>query len=77
MDLSALNDPATVLKLFQQLGEDSDSSDEEIDTVNKTVVECDLDSSILEDFKLLIQISLRDDPSDRAFFRQVLDRFLQ
>ena len=66
MDLTQLDNPATLLKLMQQLGDDADNADKEIDAVISICLESGLESTILDDFKLLIQISIRDETSDQA-----------
>ena len=69
MDLAQLNDTANLLKLLQQFGGDTDMADKEIDAVINTCLESGLKSTIMDDFRLLVQISVRDEPSDRSFFR--------
>ena len=76
MDLTQLDNPAKLLKLMQQFGDDADNPDKEIDAVISICLESGLESTILDDFKLLIQIGIRDETSDRPFFRQGLDHFL-
>ena len=69
MDLAQLNDTANLLKLLQQFGGDTDMADKEIEAVINTCLESGLKSTIMDDFRLLVQISVRDEPSDRSFFR--------
>ena len=52
MDLTQLDNPAKLLKLMQQFGDDADNADKEIDAV----ISICLESTILDDFKLLMQI---------------------
>ena len=66
MDLTQLDNPAKLLKLMQQFGDDADNADKEIDAVISICLESGLESTILDDFKLLIQISIRDETSDQA-----------
>ena len=66
MDLTQLDNPAKLLKLMQQFGDDADNADREIDAVISICLESDLESTILDDSKLLIQISMRDETSDQA-----------
>ena len=69
MDLAQLNDTANLLKLLQQFGGDTDMADKEIEAVINTCLEFGLKSTIMDDFRLLVQISVRDEPSDRSFSR--------
>ena len=69
MNSAQLNDTANLLKLLQQFGGDTDMADKEIDVVIDTCLESGLKSTIMDDFRLLVQISFRDEPSDRSFFR--------
>ena len=64
-----MNDTANLLKLLQQFGGDTDMADREIEAVINTSLEFGLKSTIMDDFRLLVQISFRDEPSDRSFFR--------
>ena len=66
MDLTQLDNPAKLLKLMQQFGDDADNADKEIDAVISICLESGLESTILDDFKLLVQISIRDETSDQA-----------
>ena len=66
MDLTQLDNPAKLLKLMQQFGDDADNADKEIDAVISICLESGLESTILDVFKLLIQISIRDETSDQV-----------
>ena len=57
MDLTQLDNPAKLLKLMQQFGDDADNADKEIDAVISICLESGLESTILDDFKLLLKLA--------------------
>ena len=52
MDLTQLDNPAKLLKLMQQFGDDADNADKETDAVISIWLESGLVSTTLDDFKI-------------------------